>query len=255
MLGIGMKQDRIALIALAAACIVGMTACNRTHTPSDAQLTQLLRVERAPATDPQAPLDPAAVNCLRAWSGDVELTATLPAVTTGEAAKKMCRQRLDGWIADATRNPDKVKFEEVSAPPSVRRAVALLAEHRAATAGTPMPSPRDQPPPGLVSAECGAERAGRHDRDRRRGGRARRLLPESQTGRGERRDDAADRTLRELLRQAHRAIAHAHCDDPAERQQPAGADALQQRAAHAGDGASDGLAAGAEPRLAPAKSQ
>lgn len=152
MMGIVLNRDRIALIALAAACIAGMTACNRTHTPSDAQLTQLLRVERATATDTQAPLDPAAVNCLRAWSGDVELTATLPAVTTGEAAKKMCRQRLDNWIADATRNPDKMKFEEVSAPPSVRRAVALLTEHRAATAGqTPMPSPRDQPPPGLVN--------------------------------------------------------------------------------------------------------
>jgi hypothetical protein len=150
MMGIVLNRDRIALVALAAACIVGVTACNRTHTPSDAQLVQLLRVERAAATDTQAPLDPAAVNCLRAWSGDVELTATLPAITTGEAAKKMCRQRLDGWIADATRNPDKMKFEEVSAPPSVRRAVALLGEHRAATT-TQMPSPRDQPPPGLVN--------------------------------------------------------------------------------------------------------
>ncbi len=147
-----MNQDRIALIALAAACIAGMTACSRTHTPSDMQLTQLLRVERASATDPQAPLDPAAVNCLRAWSGDVELSATLPAVTTGEAAKKMCRQRLDSWIADAARNPDKMKFEDVSAPPSVRRAVALLSEHRAATVGqSPMPSSHDQPPPGLMA--------------------------------------------------------------------------------------------------------
>lgn len=150
MIGIGMNQDRIALIALAAVCVVGVTACNRTHTPSDAQLTQLLHVERASATDPLAPLDPAAVNCLRAWSGDVELTASLPAVTTGEAAKKMCRQRVDGWIADATRNPDKMKFEEVSAPPSVRRAVALLTDHRAATTGQ-MPSPHEQPPPGLMA--------------------------------------------------------------------------------------------------------
>ncbi|HEV7490538.1 MAG TPA: hypothetical protein VGO25_07005 [Rhodanobacteraceae bacterium] len=145
-----MNQDRIALVALAMACTVGMAACNRTHTPTDAELTQLLHVERATAADLQAPLDPAAINCLRAWSGDIELTATLPPITVGEAAKKMCRQRLDGWIADAARNPDKMKFEEVSAPPAVRRAVALQTERRG-MANAPMPSMKDNPPPGLMA--------------------------------------------------------------------------------------------------------
>lgn len=145
-----MNQDRIALVALAMACMATMTACNRTHTPTDAELTQLLHVERAAAADLQAPLDPAAINCLRAWSGDVELTATLPPITVGEAAKKMCRQRLDGWIADAARNPYKLKFEDVSAPPAVRRAVALQTERRG-MAKAPMPSMGDRPPPGLVA--------------------------------------------------------------------------------------------------------
>jgi hypothetical protein len=38
----------------------------------------------------------------------------------------------------------------VSAPPAVRRAIALQGEHRG-TASAPMPSPKDQPPPGLMS--------------------------------------------------------------------------------------------------------
>ena len=96
--------------------MAGITACHGSHTPSDVQLTQLLRVERAQATDPRAPLDGSAINCLRAWSGDVELSAALPPSLSGDAVKTACRQRLDGWIADATRNPDKIKFEEVAAP-------------------------------------------------------------------------------------------------------------------------------------------
>jgi hypothetical protein len=145
-----MNTDRIALAVLAAACLGGMAACQRTHVPSDAQLTRLLHVERASATDAGAPLDASAVECLKAWSGDVEMVASLPPSMTGDPAKQACRKRVDGWIADATRNPDKIGFDDVAAPASVRRAMALLAEHRANLAQS-MPAPSDQPPRALVT--------------------------------------------------------------------------------------------------------
>jgi len=149
-----MNRDRIAAVALVAASLGAMTACNRTHTLSDIQLTQLLHTERSSATDPNAPLDPQAVDCLRAWSGDIELSGALSPAATSEAGKTACRQRVDGWIADATRNPDKVKFEEASAPASVRRAVKLLADHRLAVAPrTTLPSATDKPPAALVNPQ------------------------------------------------------------------------------------------------------
>jgi len=72
-----MNLSRIAVVALGAAGL-GLAACHGSGVPSDAQLTQLLHSERATPNDPKAPLDAAAVNCLRAWSGDVELSASLP---------------------------------------------------------------------------------------------------------------------------------------------------------------------------------
>lgn len=160
-----MNMDRIALAALAAACVAGMAACSGSHTLSDVQLTRLLHVERVAAGDPSAPLDAPAVDCLRAWSGDVELSGALPPAASTDDAKKACKQRIDGWIADATRNPDKVRFEDASSPPSVRRAVALLAERRQAIAPR-MPSAADRPPQALVSnspAGTPAEPAGPAD--------------------------------------------------------------------------------------------
>jgi hypothetical protein len=145
-----MNMDRIAVVALAAACVAGMAACSGSHTLSDVQLTRLLHVERVAASDPIAPLDAPAVDCLRAWSGDIELSGALPPAATTEDTKKACRQRIDGWIADATRNPDKVPFEDAASPPSVRRAVALLAERRQ-TIAPRLPSATDRPPQALVS--------------------------------------------------------------------------------------------------------
>jgi hypothetical protein len=145
-----MNMDRIAVVALAAACVAGMAACSGSHTLSDVQLTRLLHVERVAASDPNAPLDAPAVDCLRAWSGDIELSGALPPAATTEDTKKACRQRIDGWIADATRNPDKVPFEDAASPPSVRRAVALLAERRQ-TIAPRLPSATDRPPQALVS--------------------------------------------------------------------------------------------------------
>lgn len=145
-----MKKDRLGLIVLAAGCIAGLAACSKTRELSDIQLTQLLRTERAAATNPRAPLDAGAIDCLKAWSGDAALAGGLPPASTSEAAKTACKQRIDGWIADAGRNPDKVRFDELSAPPSVRRAEALLIDHRSVAA---MPSGNDRPPTALMPAK------------------------------------------------------------------------------------------------------
>ncbi|HKE47137.1 MAG TPA: hypothetical protein VKB52_03665 [Rhodanobacteraceae bacterium] len=141
-----MKMHRIGVVALAAA----LGACGGSKALSDVQLTSLLRMERAPANDPKAPLDSLAIDCLRAWSGDVELNSSLPPSVTGDANKKFCRQRIDGWLADATRNPDKVTFEQASTTASIRRAQALMLEHRG-NAVPRMPMAGDQPPKELVA--------------------------------------------------------------------------------------------------------
>jgi hypothetical protein len=141
-----MKGNRItagAILAIASGAL--LTACNFSDVPSDVQLKRLLHSERATATDPDPALDVAAVKCLRAWSGDVELTSALPPSLTDEAGKTNCRKRIDAWIADATRNPDKLRFEDISIPPSVKRLTALLDEQR----GKPtehVPSASDRPP-------------------------------------------------------------------------------------------------------------
>jgi hypothetical protein len=141
-----MKQHRIT--ALAALSIGALAACHPTREATDAQLTHLLRAQQASPTDPNAPLDPTAVNCLRAWSGDVELSASLP--PSAQTMKDTCKPRVESYIADATRNPDKITFEEASSPASVRRAMALLGAHRA-TAAMRMPSADDRPPAALMS--------------------------------------------------------------------------------------------------------
>lgn len=141
-----MKQHRIAVAALAALSIGALGACHHARELTDAQLTQLLHAQAASPTDPSAPLDPMAVNCLRAWSGDVELTAAMP--PSAQTMKDMCKPRVESWIGDASRNPDKITFAEASSPPSVRRAMALLAAHRGSAMR--MPNGQDRPPAALM---------------------------------------------------------------------------------------------------------
>jgi len=150
------RMGRIALVAVAAACLGGISACHKAREFQDAQLTRLLRTDRAVATDPQAPLDPNAVDCMRAWSGDADIAKGLPPAAVADAAKSMCRQRLDGWIADADRNPDKITFDELTRPPTVRQAEALLSQHRTTMR---MPSQNDRPPPALLQLPTPAENA------------------------------------------------------------------------------------------------
>jgi hypothetical protein len=151
-----MNLSRIAVAALGAAGL-GLAACHGSSTPSDTQLTQLLHSERATPSDPKAPLDAAAVNCLRAWSGDAELNASLPPSASGETVKQSCKTRLSGWIADAGRNPDKLTFEDVSKPPAVKRAMALLAEHSPIAAMAPKVPGANEPPPAAMMPGAGMQ--------------------------------------------------------------------------------------------------
>jgi hypothetical protein len=144
---------RLGAVAVTALAAGTLGACHHAKAPTDAQLTTLLRVQTAPPNDPAARIDPSAVDCLRAWSGDAELAKPLPPAAASEPVKKACRQRLDGWIADASRNPDKLAFEDVSAPPAVRQAIALLQQHRATAA---MPARTDQPPAMMMHPNPGA---------------------------------------------------------------------------------------------------
>jgi len=141
-------------LLLMTACV--LAACS-ARVPTDAELATLLRRENAPATDPKAPLDAAAVQCLRSWSGDASLTADLPPTALAAATKGRCRSTIDGWIADSRRNPAKLDFAQVSTPAAVNRAMALLAERSPeavqapATPAAPVakaaPQPRPEPGP------------------------------------------------------------------------------------------------------------
>ncbi len=134
-------MNKLGLFALL--CALGATACSHLREPSDAQLATLLRSERAEPTDANAALDGRAIECLRAWSGDKELLNGLPARAAGEDGKKECRGNIDGWIADASRNPDKFSFADVSAPKVVRRAMGIEEARRLAAATDPA---KRQPP-------------------------------------------------------------------------------------------------------------
>lgn len=130
-------------LLLTTACTLAACA---PHAPTDSELATLLRRENAPAGDPKAPLDTAAVQCLRAWSGDAALTKGLSAAATADITKGRCRSTIDGWLADGKRNPAKLVFDQVSTPASVRRAMALLAERGPAEPAVAAAPPVAAPP-------------------------------------------------------------------------------------------------------------
>lgn len=132
------------ILFVAIACAIGASACSGTREPTDAQLGTLLRSERADPADAKAQIDALAVECLRAWSDDKELLNNLPMRSAGETGRKSCRARIDGWIADPTRNPDKLTFAEISTPKSVRMAMGLQSARNVASPGNAVEMPNDQ---------------------------------------------------------------------------------------------------------------
>ncbi|MGN6520572.1 MAG: hypothetical protein ACTHK2_14205 [Dokdonella sp.] len=155
-------MNRFSLLAIA--CALGVAACAQSRMPTDEQITQLLRSERAAPTDPKAPLDRAALDCLRAWSGNAELKQGLALSLVDDAGRKDCRVRVDGFLADATRNASKLAFADVSSEAAVRRAVELAREHappppKTVTrpiAGAPAAAPPMVAPPAQASVDLGS---------------------------------------------------------------------------------------------------
>ncbi|MFI4970321.1 MAG: hypothetical protein ACHP7D_08935 [Lysobacterales bacterium] len=144
-------MNKLGLAALLG--MLGIAACSHLREPTDAQLATLLRSERATAVDASAQLDASAIDCLKAWSGDAELLKGLSVRYAGEDGKAACRTRLDGWIADAARNPDHFTVQELSAPKTVRRAIELQEARRLAALTDPA---KRQIPPALLAPAAAA---------------------------------------------------------------------------------------------------
>lgn len=111
---------RIVLFATTVAVLGG---CENPATKvSDADLTSLLGGEQGISVD--------TIDCLRAWSGEPTLSAGLTAEYAGQR-KQDCRHQAETRLADSTRNPHKLSFENLAAPDVVRRAVAIQQQQQA----------------------------------------------------------------------------------------------------------------------------
>lgn len=143
---------------------LGLAGCSSPRVPEDYQLSTLLQRDDAKAAGKRT-IDAQAVGCLRAWSGDAELAKGLSVLVAGEDGRKRCRERLEGWLADGTRNPAKFTFDEIATPDVARRAADLLAADRAAvpTPGSGAippalrtPAPAAKPRPADPNVDLGA---------------------------------------------------------------------------------------------------
>ncbi|MGA9421644.1 MAG: hypothetical protein WBW61_04725 [Rhodanobacteraceae bacterium] len=118
--------------------VMALSACgDAADKLSDAELRSLLRSDSVSADTANPPIDRAAVECLSVWSGDKDLIRELPAGTDTTAAKANCRQRVEGWLVDTTRNPHKLAFGDVATEKTARRALALLNHPVPARVATP----------------------------------------------------------------------------------------------------------------------
>lgn len=130
------------LIAVAAA-LVGLSACSSERMPTNVELATLLQQDGSDQGGDGAnrALDPLAVQCLAAQSGDTDLAHDISAAALSDVAKSQCRRRLDLWLADAKRNPGKFRFEEISTPHVAKQAMRMYLDN----GGTPFVQPGDEP--------------------------------------------------------------------------------------------------------------
>lgn len=138
-------------ILAASAGLLLLAGCSGPRELDDAQLAQLLRSENARPDDANASLDRSAVDCMRAWSGDAALQRGLSVRYAGEDGKKSCRNQLEVRIQDEVRNPRGARFEDVTNPATVRRAMALL-EAGKKTPAQPVAGPAVPPPRPAAAA-------------------------------------------------------------------------------------------------------
>lgn len=134
----------------AAIASIGLAACSGTRVPTDAELATLLRQSGADqgGADASRSLDPSAVQCLAAYSGDAELAHEVSPAALSDIAKSQCRRRLDLWIADAQRNPEKFKFDEIDTPAVAKRAMKMYLDN----GGAPLAPSGDEPEKPSVPA-------------------------------------------------------------------------------------------------------
>ena len=118
-----MIHPRHALLPLIGLCALLSACSDKADKLSDGDLARMLHTEGL--ADER--VDPAAVDCLRAWSDDSSLAAGLPANLTDEAGKGDCRRHMQGWLDDGSRNPQGLMFVDVATPKVSHRAMDLLA--------------------------------------------------------------------------------------------------------------------------------
>jgi hypothetical protein len=122
-----MIANRLLLCLALGTGLSGLVACgNAADQLGDAELRVLLRSPGADANDPAAPVDRTSVECLVVWSGEHALMQDVPASMDTGAGKANCRQRIEGWLMDTTRNPRHLSFGDVTTASVARRALALL---------------------------------------------------------------------------------------------------------------------------------
>ena len=142
--------------------LLALSACSQ-RVPDDARLVTLLHAGGlTSATDTHRPLDALAVQCLSSHAGDAALIRDLPPAALTDAAKSQCRRRLDLWLADSSRNPDKFKFDDITTPPVAARALQLYLANGGvpltqAAADTPPAAAPTTPPVATAPAALAAE--------------------------------------------------------------------------------------------------
>ncbi|MGA9341055.1 MAG: hypothetical protein WBV61_01820 [Rhodanobacteraceae bacterium] len=167
-----MKFSHPALCLAVAGGVLALSACgNAADKLSDNELRSLLRSDSASANAVRPPMDRSAVECLGVWSGDSESLHELPAGTDTTALKANCRQHVEGWLADAERNPHRLTFGELATARTARRARALLDEpasgsppaktiaHAAPASPAPATAPATPPSAKTVRESAGSEQA------------------------------------------------------------------------------------------------
>ena len=118
-----MIHPRHVLLPLIGLCALLSACSDKADKLSDGDLARMLHSEGL--ADER--VDPAAVDCLRAWSDDSNLAAGLPTNLTDEPGKGDCRRHMQGWLDDGSRNPQGLMFVDVATPKVSRRAMDLLA--------------------------------------------------------------------------------------------------------------------------------
>lgn len=118
-----MSRPYPAFYPIVGLCAVLAACSGKADKLSDVELARMLHTEGL--ADER--VDAAAVDCLRAWSGDGSLASGLPTELSSDDGKNDCRRHMQGWLDDGSRNPQGLMFADVSTKNTAKRAMTLLA--------------------------------------------------------------------------------------------------------------------------------